>query len=125
VIVDEAEPDEYAVPGLTGRVVVSTATRRALPANERRVLQAHEAGHLRRHHHLCSQLAELRAAANPLLRPLALAVRNAAERWADEDAAEAVADRSLAARALARARLARALASFRQAPGFLGNTPGR
>ena len=111
VIVDETEPDAYAVPGLTGRVVVSTAMLRALPADERRVLLAHEAAHLRHHHHLYIQLVELGAAANPLLRPLALAVRNAAERWADEDAAETVGDRSLAARALARAGLARAHAS--------------
>lgn len=111
VIVDEAEPDAYAVPGLTGRVVVSTAMLKALPADERRVLLAHEAAHLRHHHHIYIQLAELGAAANPLLRPLALAVRDAAERWADEDAADAVGDRSLPARALARAGLARALAS--------------
>jgi Zn-dependent protease with chaperone function len=111
VIVDDEEPDAYALPGLTGRVVVSTAMLRALPADERRVLLAHEAAHLRHHHHLYVQLAELGAAANPLLRRLALAVRDGAERWADEDAAAEVGDRALAARALARAGLARALAS--------------
>ena len=111
VVVDDEEPDAYAVPGLTGRVVVSTAMLRALPPDERRVLLAHEAAHLRNHHHLYVQLAELGAAANPLLRPLALAVRDGAERWADEDAAAEVGDRALAARALARAGLARALAS--------------
>jgi beta-lactamase regulating signal transducer with metallopeptidase domain len=84
---------------------------RALPADERRVLLAHEAAHLRHHHHLYVQLAELGAAANPLLRPLASAVRAGTERWADEDAADDVGDRTLAARALARAGLARALAS--------------
>jgi beta-lactamase regulating signal transducer with metallopeptidase domain len=111
VIVDDEEPDAYALPGLTGRVVVSTAMLRALPPDERRVLLAHEAAHLRHHHHLYVQLAELGAAANPLLRPLALAVRDGTERWADEDAAAEVGDRALAARALARAGLARALAS--------------
>jgi Zn-dependent protease with chaperone function len=111
VIVDDEEPDAYAVPGLSGRVVVSTAMLRALPADERRVLLAHEAAHLRHHHHLYVQLAELGAAANPLLRPLAITVSNATERWADEDAAGDVEDRALAARALARAGLARALAS--------------
>lgn len=110
VIVDEEEPDAYALPGLTGRVVVSTAMLRVLPAQERRVLLAHEGAHLRHHHHLYVQLAELGAAANALLRPLATAVREGAERWADEDAASEVGDRPLAARALARAGLARALA---------------
>jgi Zn-dependent protease with chaperone function len=111
VILNNEEPDAYSLPGLTGRVVVSTAMLRALSAPERRVLLAHEVAHLKHHHHIYIQLAELAAAANPLLRPLALAVRESAERWADEDAAEAVGDRSLAAQALARAALARALAS--------------
>ena len=111
VIVDDEEPDAYALQGLTGRVVVSTAMLRALPADERRVLLAHEAAHLSHYHHVYMQLAELGAAANPLLRPLAVAVRDGAERWADEDAAAEVGDRALAARALARAGLARALAS--------------
>lgn len=111
VILDDEEPDAYSLPGLSGRIVVSTAMLRALSAQERRVLLAHEAAHLKHHHHIYIQLAELGAAANPLLRPLAVAVRESAERWADEDAAEAVGDRSLAARALARAALARAVAS--------------
>lgn len=111
VIVDDDEPDAYTVPGFSGRIVVSTAMLRALPADERRVLLAHEASHLRHHHHLYVQLAELGTAANPLLRPLATAVRDGVERWADEDAADDVGDRTLAARALARAGLARALAS--------------
>lgn len=106
VVVDDSSPDAYALPGLTGRVVVSTAMLRALPALERRVLLAHEAAHLRRRHHLYVQLAELSASANPLLRPLATSVRVAVERWADEDAATAVGDRSVAARAVARASLA-------------------
>jgi len=123
VIVDDEEPDAYAVPGLTGRVVVSTAMLRALPPDERRVLLAHEAAHLRHHHHLYIQLAELGAAANPLLRPLALAVRDGAERWADEDAAAEVGDRALAARALARAGLARALASPGRRLALLATLP--
>lgn len=108
VVVDDTAPDAYAVPGLGGRVVVSTAMLRALPAQERRVLLAHEAAHLRHHHHLYVQLAELGAAANPLLRPLAAAVRVGVERWADEVAAAEVCDRVLVARTLARAGLARA-----------------
>jgi len=111
IVVDDEEPDAYAVPGLTGRIVVSTAMLAALPARERRVLLAHEAAHLRHHHHLYVQLAELGAAANPLLRPLAAAVRLGAERWADEDAASEVGDRTVAAQAVARAGLAVATAA--------------
>jgi len=79
----------------------------ALSAPERRVLLAHEASHLRHHHHLYVQVAELSAAANPRLRPVARAVHQAVERWADEDAATATGDRVLAAHAVARASLAR------------------
>jgi Zn-dependent protease with chaperone function len=110
VVVDDEEPDAYTLPGLGGRVVVSTAMLRALPADERRVLLAHEAAHLTRRHHLWVQAAELAAAANPLLRPGARAVRAAVERDADEVAATEVEDRLLTARALARAGLARTAA---------------
>ena len=110
VVVDDDEPDAYTLPGLGGRVVVSTAMVRALRADERRVLLAHEAAHLARGHHLWVQAAELAAAADPLLRPAARAVRAAVERDADEVAAAEVGDRRLAARALARAGLARAAA---------------
>lgn len=111
VVVHDDAPDAYALPGLSGRVVVSTAMLRALPAPERRVLLAHEAAHLRHRHHVYLQVVELSAAANPLLRPLAAAVRTGVERWADEAAALAVGDRALAARAVARASLARHTAS--------------
>jgi Zn-dependent protease with chaperone function len=110
VVVDDEEPDAYTLPGLGGRVVISTAMLRALPADERRVLLAHEAAHLTRRHHLWVQAAELAAAANPLLRPAARAVRAAVERDADEVAATEVGDRVLTARALARAGLARTAA---------------
>jgi Zn-dependent protease with chaperone function len=110
VVVDDEEPDAYTLPGIGGRVVVSTAMLRALPADERRVLLAHEAAHLSRRHHLWVEAAELAAAANPLLRPARRAVRAAVEREADEVAAVEVGDRALAARALARAGLARAAA---------------
>jgi Zn-dependent protease with chaperone function len=115
VVVDDDEPDAYALPGLGGRVVVSTAMLRALSADERRVLLAHEAAHLACRHHAYVQLAELAAAANPMLARSALAVHRGVERWADEAAAEEVGDRRLAARALARAGLARA-AARRPAP---------
>ena len=116
VVVDDQHADAYAVPGIRGRVVVSTAMLRALPAPERRVLLAHENAHLAHRHHLYVQLADLAAAANPLLRALATAVSIGVERWADEIAATEVGDRHLAARALARAGLARTAAAPRQAP---------
>ncbi|AEH11020.1 MULTISPECIES: M56 family metallopeptidase [Protofrankia] len=108
VIVDDDRPDAYTLPGLTGRIVVSTAMLRALPADERRVLLAHEHSHLRHRHHAYTQLADLAAAANPLLRAAAATVRLAVERWADEDAAATTDNRAVAVRALARAGLARA-----------------
>ncbi len=78
----------------------------ALSAGERRVLIAHEASHLRHRHYIYLHLADLAAAANPLLRSTARAIKQAVERWADEDAAASVGDRDLAGRALARAALA-------------------
>ncbi len=110
VVVDHDQPDAYALPGIPGRVVVSTAMLRALPADERRVLLAHEAAHLSKRHFLWLQAAEIAAAANPLAGPAVRAVRTALERWADEVAAAEVGDRTLAARTLARAALARAAA---------------
>jgi Zn-dependent protease with chaperone function len=107
VVIEDEEPDAYALPGHGGRVVVSTAMLRALPSDERRVLLAHEAAHLAHRHHLWVQAAFVAAAANPLLRPAARVVQAGVERWADEVAAAEVGDRALAARALARAGLAR------------------
>ncbi|MCW2527564.1 MAG: peptidase Ste24p [Pseudonocardiales bacterium] len=108
VLLDHDLPTAYAVGGLHGRIVVSTAMLKALPANERRVLLAHEAAHIRHHHHLFVQVCEVSAAANPLLGRSVAAVRSSVERWADEIAADEVGDRQLAARGLARAALARA-----------------
>jgi hypothetical protein len=108
VVIEDDEPDAYALPGLGGRVVVSTAMMRALSSGERRVLLAHEAAHLAHHHHLWVQAAHVAAAADPFLRPASRVVRSAVERWADEVAAAEVGDRALTARALARAGLARA-----------------
>jgi Zn-dependent protease with chaperone function len=108
VVVDDDRPDAYAVAGMRGRVVVSTAMLRALAPAERRVVLAHEAAHLRHRHHVYVLLADLAAAADPALRPLAAAVRRGIERWADEDAAREVGDRTLTARAIARAAVARA-----------------
>jgi Zn-dependent protease with chaperone function len=126
VVIHDEHPDAYALPGIRGRVVISTAMLHALSGDERRVLLAHEAAHLSRGHHIYIQLAELAAAANPLLRPVARAVSAAVEREADEIAATEVGDRRIAARALARAGLARASASVRRPAlaGALGATDG-
>lgn len=108
VVVDDALPDAYALPGLRGRIVVSSAMLQALPAGGRRVLLAHEGAHLRYRHDLYQLLTRLAVAANPVLRPLRGAVALGAERWADEVAAELTGDRELVANTLARAGLARA-----------------
>ena len=106
VVVDDDTPEAYAVPGIRGRVVVTTAMFAALTTAERRVLLAHEASHLTHRHHLWIQLVELAAVANPLLRRLPPVVRHATERWADEDAARTVGDRRITAHAIAHAALA-------------------
>ncbi|HEY6796497.1 MAG TPA: M56 family metallopeptidase [Kineosporiaceae bacterium] len=116
VVVDDEQPDAFTLAGLSGRIVVTTAMLKALPPPERRALLAHEASHLRHRHHAYNQLTDLAAAANPLLRSTARAVRLAVERWADEDAATDLADRATTARALARAGLTRATAQRRARP---------
>ncbi|WP_327287427.1 M56 family metallopeptidase [Streptomyces sp. NBC_01198] len=109
----------HTVPGRHRRIVVSTGMLKALSAAQRRALLAHEASHLRHHHHRYVQLGRLAAAANPLLRPVSRAIDLAVERWADESAAAEVGDRGTVARALAAAALASAAA--RPAPaGSLG-----
>ncbi|WP_322748264.1 MULTISPECIES: M48 family metalloprotease [unclassified Frankia] len=106
VVVDDPAPRALAVPGLPGRVVVTSSLLRALTAAERRVVFAHEHSHLRHAHLGYRLLVRLAAGLNPLLWPLVADCDYTLERWADEDAATAVADRGLAAAALARAALA-------------------
>ena len=116
VVIEDDEPEAYAVPGIGGRIVVSTAMLNALSTDERHVLLAHEAAHLAGHHHVYIQIADLAAAANPPLRSTARSLRLAVEREADEAAAAEVGDRRLVARALARAGLAKAVARRRRQP---------
>jgi hypothetical protein len=106
VVVDDERTGAYAVPGLRGRIVVTTTLLRALDPDERRAVLDHEQSHLGHRHVLYVQLVELAAAANPLLRPAARAVRSAVEEWADDDAVRSVGDRVVVARALAKASLA-------------------
>jgi Zn-dependent protease with chaperone function len=107
VVVEDPAPVAYAVPGRPGRIVVSAAALRSLPPVQRRALLAHEAAHLRCHHHVYVQLGRLAAAANPLLRPVAAAIDLAVERWADEVAAGEVGDRAAVGHAVATLALGR------------------
>jgi Zn-dependent protease with chaperone function len=106
VIVDDPVPEAFALPGLPGRVVISTGMLDALDTSEREILLAHERAHLADHHYLFVAFAQLGAAANPLLRPLAAAVAYTVERWADERAAAVTGDRRRVARTVGKAALA-------------------
>jgi hypothetical protein len=106
VIVDDPVPDAFALPGLPGRVVVSTGMLAALDLDERDILLAHERAHLTEHHYAFVAVAQLCAAANPLLRPLAGAVTYTVERWADEQAATTTGDRTRVAHTVGKAALA-------------------
>ncbi|MFF0125822.1 M56 family metallopeptidase [Streptomyces mirabilis] len=106
VVVDDPAPDAFALPGLPGRVVVSTGMLHTLDASEHDILLAHERAHLSAHHYAFVALAQLGAATNPLLRPLATAVGYTTERWADESAAAATGDRARVARTVGKAALA-------------------
>ncbi|GAA3836442.1 M48 family metalloprotease [Streptomyces coacervatus] len=125
VIVDDEAPDAYALPGLPGlpgRIVVSTGMLHTLDETEHGILLAHERAHLTGHHYAFVALAQLGASANPLLRPFATAVAYTIERWADENAARATGDRSRVARTVGKAALAahRAPALTRAAGAALG-----
>lgn len=104
-VVDDPAPDAYAMPGLPGRIVVTAGLLDALDSRERQVVLAHERAHLAGAHYVFVALAQLAAAANPLLRPLADAVRFCAERSADEQAARITGDRRLVARTIGKAAL--------------------
>lgn len=107
LIVADSAPHALAVPGLRGRVVITTAMIQALSVQERRVLLAHERTHLRCQHALFRLGVRLAAAMLPVLKPVVHDCDYQLERWADETAARTVRDRGLAAQALGRAALAR------------------
>ncbi|MEZ0067298.1 Zn-dependent protease with chaperone function [Streptacidiphilus sp. MAP12-20] len=126
-VIDDAELEAFALPGLPGlggRVVVSTGMLRTLEGTEREALLAHERAHLRGHHHFILLALQLAAAACPLLFALAKEGAYTVERWADESAAEAVGDRKAVARALARAALAKKGRQARSRAGVLAATGG-
>ncbi|MFF4500423.1 M56 family metallopeptidase [Streptomyces sp. NPDC001401] len=124
-VVDDPVPTAFALPGMPGRVVVSSGMLLALSADERRALLAHERAHLRRRHHLFLLVLQLAAAVHPLLRPLVREGAFTVERWADEEAAAEVADRTLVAHAVARAALAAKRAPQRALPATGGPVPRR
>jgi Peptidase family M48 len=105
VVLDSERPDAFATPLPSGRIVVTTGLLRALSAEERRTLLAHERSHLSHHHAWWVLATDLAAAANPLLWWTAREVRRSVERWADEDAAADVGNRALTARTIARVAL--------------------
>ena len=111
VVLEDPSPEAFALPGLPGRIVVSTGMLATLDPDERQVLLAHERAHLRFHHYLFTAAAQLAATANPLLRPAAAVVAYTVERWADEDAATTCGDRRLVATAIGKAALATGPAS--------------
>jgi hypothetical protein len=102
VVLDSRTPHGLAVPGRPGRIVITTALLRALDAEQRRALLAHERAHLTHRHYLHQTAAVLAAAVNPLLAGLPRAIELSCERWADEDAAH-TSRRSTVAHALTRA----------------------
>ena len=106
VVTEDSAADAYTLPGWPCRIVITTGMLRALSAQERQVLLAHERAHASGSHYLFTSGARLAAAANPLLRPVAAQVGYTVERWADERAALDVGDRPLTARAIARAAMA-------------------
>lgn len=126
VVVDSERPDAFATPEATGRIVITTGMLHALTGAERQVVLAHERSHLAHRHAWWILAADIAAAANPLLRPTAAAIRYATERWADEDAAAAVADRRLVARTIARAALLTRRAPTQAGPAATGgDVPAR
>lgn len=119
IVVPAREPLAFALPGRGGRIVVSGGLLSALRPRERSALLAHEAAHLRLHHHIFLGAIAAACVLNPLVRPLGGTARFALERWADEVAAERLGDRRVLATAVARAALAtRTAVSF--APAATG-----
>ena len=106
VVTEDNAADAYTVPGWPCRIVITQGMLRALSAGERGVLLAHERAHAQSSHYVFTSAARLAAAANPLLRPVAVQAGYTVERWADERAAAQVGDRTFTARAIARAALA-------------------
>lgn len=110
VVVDSSEPDAFAVASGGGAVVITTALVEALSDIELNAVIEHERAHLRFRHTFWTQMVEIAAQFDPLLRPVVGHVRHAAERHADEWAARRNRQATMSAvarTALLRAHLAR------------------
>ena len=127
VVVDSPEPDAFAVPSGGGAVVVTTGLVDSLSDAELRAVIEHERAHLRFRHSMWTQICEVAAVIDPLLRPVVDRVRHAAERHADEIAARhgrAVTMTALARTALLGADRKRGAASY-ALPGTGGDVLAR
>lgn len=118
-VLTDGPPTAATLPGVPGRIVVSSSLLRSLPPAEVLVVLAHERCHLRAGHWAFRLAARMAAGAAPFTRPLARELDLVLERWADESAARAVGDRRLVARAVAHAAL------IGHAPAQLGVSSGR
>ncbi|MGI5200444.1 M56 family metallopeptidase [Spirillospora sp. CA-108201] len=116
VLVESDAVDAFAVPGGTGRVVVTTAMRSALDTEQFEALVAHERAHLDAGHPRLILIAELAGSLHPALRWVAARVSFLIERAADEQAARAVGDRRTVATAIGAAALAAARHPASSAP---------
>lgn len=106
-VVAAAEPFAVAVPGRSGRIVISTALREILTRKELAVVYQHEQAHLDRKHHIYMGIAHALATIFPVLERVEPAMRLAVERWADEEAAAATGSRRLVAETISKVALSR------------------
>jgi Zn-dependent protease with chaperone function len=94
VVASLDDPDAMALS--SGVIVVTPSLVRALDADQRHAVLAHERAHVLHGHHRIRDAAALLAAANPLLRRVPDAIGYLTERWADEAAARATSRRTTA-----------------------------
>jgi beta-lactamase regulating signal transducer with metallopeptidase domain len=125
VVVPGPAVEAYALPGSPGRIVVSGRLFQMLDEPGRTALLAHERAHLAGRHHLFTTVAQLAAAANPVLLPLARTVDYTVERWADEHAARVTGDRRLVAATIGQVAMLATPARGRAAAASLGIVAAR
>ena len=95
VVAASDEPDAMALA--SGVIVVTAGLVRALDAEQRRAVLAHERAHLTFRHHRYLQAGRFVVAVNPLLSSVPEALVHLTERWADEEAARATSRATTAA----------------------------